>query len=163
MRAALSIVLATALVTTPLKQVFAQAAQQESVSVQQDAPPDSSGYRLIGVPPATNNTSRLWSTPSDRTLPNTEFADALLVQQDDPGTAWWNGLSTAEQVVFFLGLIVVSGAIVGGVLAAGEGDNPNSFKSTHDTFEGVGLGALLAIPLFGILLLCTEVADNCLE
>ncbi len=60
MRAALSVVLATALVTTPLKLVRAQAAQQEAVSVQQTAPPDSSGHRLIVVPPVTDNTSRLW-------------------------------------------------------------------------------------------------------
>ena len=60
MKTALSIVLAATLVTTPLKLVLAHAAQQESVSVQQDAPPDSSGHRLIGVPPVTDKTSRLW-------------------------------------------------------------------------------------------------------
>ncbi len=60
MRAALSIVLATALITTPLKLVLAQAAKQEAVSVQQTAPPDSSRHRLIAVPPVTDNTSRLW-------------------------------------------------------------------------------------------------------
>ena len=160
MRAAVSLMLATALVTTPLKLVLAQAAEQEAATVQQTRAQDSSGHRLIGVPRATDNTSRLWRNPSDRALLNTDLADALLVQEDDPGTAWWNGLSLAEQVFVFLGFIVVSGAIVGGVLAAGEGDNPNSFKSTHDTFEGVGLGALLAIPVtvfFGLLyLVCGE-------
>ncbi len=60
MKAALSIVLAATLVTTPLKLVLAQAAQQEAVSVQQTVPPDSSGHRLIRVPPVTDNTSRLW-------------------------------------------------------------------------------------------------------
>ena len=60
MRRAISIVLAAILVTTPLKMVLAQAAQQEAVSVQQTVPPDSSGHRLIGVPPVTDNTSRLW-------------------------------------------------------------------------------------------------------
>ena len=60
MKAAVSIVLAGLLVTTPLKLVLAQAAQQEAVSVQQTVPPDSSGHRLIGVPPVTDNTSRLW-------------------------------------------------------------------------------------------------------
>ncbi len=60
MRAALSIVLAGLLVTTPLKLVLAQAAQQEAVSVQQTVPPDSSGHRLIGVTPVTANPSRLW-------------------------------------------------------------------------------------------------------
>ena len=60
MRAIVSVVLATALVTTPLKLVLAQATKQEAVSVQQTVVPDSSGHRLIGVPPVTDNTSRLW-------------------------------------------------------------------------------------------------------
>ncbi len=58
MRAALSIVLAGLLVTLPIKQVLAQAVQQEVGSEQRTAPPD--GHRLIGVPPVTDNTSRLW-------------------------------------------------------------------------------------------------------
>ena len=58
MKAALSIVLAGLLVTLPIKQVLAQAVQQEVGSEQQTAPPD--GHRLIGVPPVTDNTSRLW-------------------------------------------------------------------------------------------------------
>ena len=157
MKAALSIVLAGLLVTTPLKQVFAQAAQQEAATVQQDAPPDSSGHRLIGVPSVTDNTSRLWSTPSDRARLNTEFAGASFVQE--------GGLSTAAQVAIVLGSIVVAGAIVGGVVAAGEDNNPESFKSTHSTLEGVGLGALLAIPVtvaavILLTLLCIE-DDDC--
>ncbi len=60
MKTALSIVLAGLLVTLPLKQVLAQAAEQEAATVQQTAPPDSSGHRLIRVPPVTDNTSRLW-------------------------------------------------------------------------------------------------------
>jgi len=60
MKAALSIVLAGLLVTTPLKLVLAQAAQQEAVSAQQTAPPDSSGHRLIGVATRDRHTSRLW-------------------------------------------------------------------------------------------------------
>ena len=60
MRRAIAIVLSAVLVTTPLKLVLAQAHQQEAVSVQQTAPPDSSGHRLIGVPLVTDNTSRLW-------------------------------------------------------------------------------------------------------
>ncbi len=157
MKAALSIVLAGLLVTTPIKLVLAQAAQEEAVSVQQTAPPDSSGHRLIGVPPVTDNTSRLWSTPSDRARLNTEFAGASFVQE--------GGLSTAARVAIVLGSIVVAGAIVGGVVAAGENENPNSFKSTHSTIEGVGLGALLAIPVtvaavILLALLCIE-DDDC--
>jgi Na+/phosphate symporter len=101
----------------------------------------------------TDNTSRLWSTPSDRARLNTEFAGASFVQE--------GGLSTAAQVAIVLGSVVVVGAIVGGVLASGENDNPESFKSTHSTSEGFGLGALLAIPVFVLLLLCSEVDDDC--
>ncbi len=60
MKAALSLVLAGLLVTTPVKLALAQAAEQEAAAVQQTAPPDSSGHRLIAVPPVTDNTSRLW-------------------------------------------------------------------------------------------------------
>ena len=59
MRAALSIVLAGLLVTTPLKLVLAQAAKQETATVQQTAP-DSSSHRLIRVPPITDRTAPLW-------------------------------------------------------------------------------------------------------
>ena len=112
MRRAISVILAAILVTTPIKLVLAQTAQQEAVSVQQTAPPDSSGHRLIGVPPVTDNTSRLWRNPSDRALLDTEFADALLVQEDDPGTAWWNGLSTEWKVVTVLVVIAVAAVVV---------------------------------------------------
>ena len=107
MRAALSIALAGLLVTTPLKMVFAQAAQQEAATIQQTA--DSSGHRLIGVPPVTDTTSRLWGTPSDRSLLNTAFADALLVQED---TSWWDGLSTTAQVVIFIAVIAIVVVVV---------------------------------------------------
>ena len=73
MKAALSIVLAGLLVTTPLEQVFAQAAQQEAVSVQQT--PDSSGHRLIGVPPVTANTSRLWEPLASKNVFAEIFAE----------------------------------------------------------------------------------------
>ena len=59
LRAALSLLLTTALVTAPLKLVRAQTSQQDAV--QQTAPPDSSGHRLIGVPTVTDNTSWLWA------------------------------------------------------------------------------------------------------
>ena len=60
MKAALSVVLAGLLATLPLKQVLAQAEQQEAATVQQTASPDSSSHRLIRVPPVTDNTARLW-------------------------------------------------------------------------------------------------------
>ncbi len=84
MKAALSIVLAGLLVTTPLKLALAQAAQQEAgVSEQQAAPPDSSGQRLIGVPPVTNNTSRLWEPLAGKDAIADIFAEDGLI----PGPA----------------------------------------------------------------------------
>ncbi len=139
MRAAVSLVLATTLVTTPLKMVLAQAAQQEAVSVQQTAP-DSTTH-LIRVPPLTHKTARLWMVSLDKALLNTEFAGPSFIQEQE------GGLSTAAAVAIVLGSIVVLGAIVGGGIAAGENNDPESFKSTHSTIEGVGLGALLAIPV----------------
>ena len=48
MRRAISVILAAVLVTTPLKLVLAQAGQQEAVSVQRTAPPDSTPRKLTG-------------------------------------------------------------------------------------------------------------------
>ncbi len=98
MKAALSIVLAGLLVTTPLKLVLAQAAQQEAATVQQTAP-DSSGHRLIGVPPVTDNTSRLWKNPADRARLNTELSDGLFVQRGE--------LSIGAQVAIAIVVIAV--------------------------------------------------------
>ncbi len=60
MRTAVSVVLATALVTTPLKLVLAQAAQQQTISGQQTTAPASSSHRPIRFPPITDRTAPLW-------------------------------------------------------------------------------------------------------
>ncbi len=99
MKAVLSIILAGLLVTTPLKMVLAQAAQQEAVSVQQTAPPDSSSHQLIGVPPVTDNTSRLWRNPADRARLNTELSDGFFVQRGE--------LSIGAQVAIAIVVIAV--------------------------------------------------------
>ena len=153
MRAAVSVVLATALVTTPLKLVLAQAAEQEAVSEQQTAPDNTT--HLIRVPPLTHKTARLWMVSSDKALLNTEFAGASFVQE--------GGLSTAAAWAIILGSVAVVGAIVGGVIAAGENSNPESAQSRLSTSEGALLGALGGLFLLGLLLLCTAVGDNCLE
>ncbi len=116
MRTAISLVLATALVTTPIKMVLAQAAQQEAVSVQRTTPPDSSDHRLIGVPPVTDNTSRLWGTPSDRALLNTELA-APLTSKADLGFLYQEneeegGSKTVMWVVVAVVLVIVLGAVI---------------------------------------------------
>ncbi len=154
MRTALTVVLATALVTTPLKLVLAQAAEQEAVGEQQTAPPDSTTH-FIRVPPLTDRTARLWMVSSDKARLNTEFAGASFVQE--------GGLSTAGAWAIILGSVAVVGAIVGGVIAAGENSNPESAQSRLSTSEGALLGALGGLFLLGLLLLCTAVGDNCLE
>jgi hypothetical protein len=112
------------------------------VSVQQTAPPGGA-TNLVRVPPLTPQTAPLWRTPSAKARPNTEFVGASFVPE--------GGLSTAGKWALVLGLIVVGGAVVGGAAAAGEDDRPESFKSTHSTIEGVGLGAVLAIPVALVL------------
>ena len=67
MKAAFSIVLAALLIILPVEQVLAQAEQQEAVSVQQTAPSDGAA-RLFRVPPLTENSARLLSTSSERSL-----------------------------------------------------------------------------------------------
>ncbi len=75
MRRAISVILAAILVTTPIKLVLAQTAQQEAVSVQQTVPPDSSGQRLIGVPPVTDSPSRLWEPLASEDALESIFAE----------------------------------------------------------------------------------------
>ena len=94
------------------------------------------------APPLTENDVRLLRTPSDRALLDTPFADAVLVQED-PG----DGLSTWEEWAIGLGAVVVVGAVVGGAIAWGENNNPESFKSKHNVFYGIGFGALVAVPV----------------
>ena len=110
LRAVLSIVLAGLLVTTPLKLVLAQTAQQEAVSVQQTASPDSKGHRLIGVPPVRANTSRLWRNPADRARLNTELSDGFFVQRGE--------LSIGAQVAIALVVIAVGLLIFGAIAKA---------------------------------------------
>ena len=111
MRTAVSVLLATALVTTPIKLVLAQTAQQEAATVQQTAPPDSSGHRLIGVPPVTDNTSRLWEPLASK--------DALagIFAYDDsetrvPAPQGGGGGGGIVLVIVILSLVVALGVIL---------------------------------------------------
>ncbi len=117
MKAALSFVLAGLLVTLPIKQVLAQAAQQEAATVQQTAP-DSGGHRLIGVPPVTGNTSRLWEPLAS------EDALAGIFAEDGsiPGPAPIpKGAKIAIYIV--VGLVILAALLFGLLLlgCAGEG------------------------------------------
>ncbi len=110
MKAALSIVLAGLLVTTPLKMVLAQAAQQEAVRVQQTAPPDSSGHRLIGVPPVTDNTSRLWEPLAGKD----GIADIFAEDGSIPGSApAATPISTHDARTAIIGLVVLATVVIG--------------------------------------------------
>ncbi len=113
MRAALSIVLAGLLVTAPLKLVLAQAAQQEAVSVQQTVPPDSSGHRLIGVPPVTDNTSRLWEPLASKDALVDIFAyDDSETRVAAPQEFGGGGGATVLLVVVMLSLLVALGVLL---------------------------------------------------
>ena len=112
LRAVLSIVLAGLLVTTPLKLVLAQTAQQEAVSVQQTASPDSKGHRLIGVPPVRANTSRLWRNPADRARLNTELSDGFFVQRGER-TAAQAAIAAVVIAVGLLILVVIIKKVIG--------------------------------------------------
>ncbi len=60
MRATLSIVLAGLLVTTPLKQVLAQAAQQDSTTADTSLVREQRSQPIIRVPALTPETALLW-------------------------------------------------------------------------------------------------------
>lgn len=76
MRAAVSLVLATALVTTPLKLVLAQAAGQQAATVQQTTAQDSSRTAgLIRVPPVTDKTAQLLEPRTSEDALAAIFAD----------------------------------------------------------------------------------------
>ena len=140
MRKAISIVLAALLIVLPVEQVLAQASQQEAASVQQTVPSDGAA-NLFRVPPLTENSARLLGGSSERAPLNRDLTGALFVQED-PG----DGLSTLEEWAIGLGVVVVAGAAVGGAVAWGENNNPNSFKSKHNVFYGIGYGGLVAVP-----------------
>ena len=143
MRKAISVVLAGLLVILPVEQVLAQAVQQEAVSVQQAVASDPAAS-LFRVPPLTENDVRLLRTSSERALLDPGFSDAPFVQQEaDDGLTW-------EEWAIVLGAVVVVGAVVGGAIAWGENNNPESFKSKHNVFYGIGFGALVALPALAI-------------
>ena len=147
MKAALSIVLAALLIMLPVEQVLAQAAHQADVRVQQTGPSDGAAH-LFRVPPLTENSALLLRASSDRGLLDTDFAEPVLMQ-DAPG--WWGDLDGgAKVVVVLVGAIVVAGATLGGIAAAGENNNPNSFKSKHNVFYGIGFGAVVAVPVVAL-------------
>ena len=76
MKAALSIVLAGLLVTTPLKLVLAQASHQEAATVQQTTAQDSSSTAgLIRVPPVTDKTAQLLEPSTKEDALAAIFAD----------------------------------------------------------------------------------------
>ena len=99
MRKVISIVLAALLIVLPVEQVLAQAEQREAVSMQRAVPSDPAAH-LFRVPPLTENSARLLRASSDRALPNTPIADALLVQENngEGGLAAWQVLIIAAAV-----------------------------------------------------------------
>ena len=121
LRAALSLLLATALVTAPLKVVFAQTSQQDAV--QQTAPPDSSGHRLIGVPTVTDNTSRLWAPLAGKDAFADIFAEdgSLLGPAPRAMPKGTRIVLTALAVVAFTAVVLVGLLLFGVCGPEGEG------------------------------------------
>ncbi len=148
MHKATSIVLAALLIILPVEQVLAQAAQQEAVSVQPTAPTGSAAS-LFRVPPLSENSARLLGNPSERALLSARFVERPVMQEDSGG-----GVSTSEVIA---GLVVI-GAIVGGIYAWGENDNPESFRSSHSVFYGLVFGALVAGGLVVVGVLCSDIS-----
>ena len=111
MKAALSIVLAGLLVTTPLKLALAQAAQQEAVSVQQTAPPDSSGHRLIRVASRDRHTSRLWEPLAGKDA----IADIFAEDGSIPGSTPRDMTRGAKDVAIYIvvGLVITALVLFG--------------------------------------------------
>ena len=102
MKATVSIVLAGLLVTLPIKQVLAQAAQQDSTSAT-----DASirAIRVLRVPEVTAATAALWQPmPVDR-LPGDARRNALDIRQGGSG-----GMST--------GVTVLLSVLIGAALIA---------------------------------------------
>ncbi len=98
MRTAVSVLLAGLLVTLPIKQVFAQAAQQEAVSIQQT--PDSTTH-LIRVPVLTPETALLWQPIAENRARIITEPSLSAIDPDD----WWVGwavLGVALLVVVIL-------------------------------------------------------------
>ncbi len=81
MRSAVSIVLATILVTLPLEQAFAQAALQDSTNVGASLVQERGPTNLIRVPALTPETARLWETMTvkPRTEPPPVAVKALII------------------------------------------------------------------------------------
>ncbi len=85
---------------------------------QQTAPPDSSGHRLIGIPPVTDNTSRLWRNPADRARLNTELSDGFFGQR---GEGQRGELSIGAQVAIAIVVIAVGLLIYAAIIKKASG------------------------------------------
>ena len=98
MRAVLSIVLAGLLVTTPLKQVLAQAAQQDSTTAETSVERE----RVVRVPPLTRETALLWQPLAEK-RPGA-FAEPSLSNRDAvPG---WRDWSDEKKVILVAAVVV---------------------------------------------------------
>ena len=96
MRATLSIVLAGLLVTTPLKQVLAQAAQQDSTTADTSLVREQRSQPIIRVPALTPEATLLWVQDSVPRLPSSLQnrawrSVALTVPRADSGTVLLTG------------------------------------------------------------------------
>ena len=106
MKAALSIVLAGLLVTTPLKQVLAQAAAQDSTTVHTTSLDNNRAVRPIHVPEVTAATAPLWRAGAAH--PERSTRDAIdWPPKDFLDYVVW-GLALAAFVGLFILIILIA-------------------------------------------------------
>ena len=111
MRAALSIVLAGLLVTTPIKQVLAQADQQQSQTAAQEAPvgatPDTtSSEGRVGIPALERGSAAALLWAAHATAPATDSL-AYDVPPRRVSTAGWIVIAVIGVAVVLFGIAVI--------------------------------------------------------
>ena len=110
MKAALSIVLAGLLVTLPIKQVLAQAAQQDSTTAETSLVREQGSQPVIRVPALTPKTALLWQPFAEN--PPGDFVEPSLSERDAVDRWQEAGFSTAQNVALVLALVVIIVLIV---------------------------------------------------
>jgi hypothetical protein len=125
-KAALSIVLAGLLATLPIKQVLAQAAQQDATSATNAS---IRAERVIGVPKVTAATAALWQPMLIDRLPSDVRRNLLDIRQGGGG-----GMSTGVTVL--LTVLVAAAAIALAVFVIKNADESCGTEVSGDIYTG---------------------------
>ena len=108
MRAAISIVLAGLLVTLPIKQVLAQAAQQDSTNAETSLVREQGSQPVIRVPALTPENALLWQPIAENRA--RILGEPLLSNRD--AVSGWSDWSTEKKVLVVVVAIVLVAAAV---------------------------------------------------